>query len=173
MLSESWSAVTKAAIAEAVLALTKMDEERRNSAICLTTPSLWLALAALCLLQEEHVDRLSSAQWANPRGAVSKVLELVSGLRADDYRSVYVVRCSRFALITMMERRLHRSSVRNADRCAWIATGSSTCLSASTRTSGRCARKRKKPSKWTFTKDADASNFSGSWPCPKRGISSR
>lgn len=73
LLSEKWAAVTKAAIAEAVLALTKMDEGRRSSTMCLQTPSLWLALAALCLLQEEHVDRLSSAQWANPRGAVNKV----------------------------------------------------------------------------------------------------
>jgi len=68
-----WSAVTKASIAEAVLALTKLlDEERRGSGVdFLHTPSLWLTLAALCLLQDEHVERLSSTQWA--RGAVNKV----------------------------------------------------------------------------------------------------
>jgi hypothetical protein len=37
----------------------------------LQTPSVWLTLAALCLLQDEHVERLSSTQWA--RGAVNKV----------------------------------------------------------------------------------------------------
>jgi E3 ubiquitin-protein ligase MYCBP2 len=70
-LSEVWSAVTKAGIAEAVLALTKLDEDRRSSLDCLQTPSVWLTLAALCLLQDEHVERLSSTQWA--RGAVNKV----------------------------------------------------------------------------------------------------
>lgn len=71
-LSEMWSAVTKASIAEAVLNLTKLDEERRGSIDCLKMPSLWLTLAALCLLQDEHVERLSSTQWS--RGAVDKVL---------------------------------------------------------------------------------------------------
>ena len=70
-MSEVWSAVTKAGIAEAVLALTKLDEDRRSSLDCLQTPSVWLTLAALCLLQDEHVERLSSTQWA--RGAVNKV----------------------------------------------------------------------------------------------------
>ena len=72
-LSQVWSSVTKAAVADAVLSLTKLDEEDRTWSKCLQTPSLWLALAALCLLQDEHVDRLSSAQWANSRGAINKV----------------------------------------------------------------------------------------------------
>ena len=74
-----WSAVTKASIAEAVLALTKLlDEERRGSVDLLHSPSLWLTLAALCLLQDEHVERLSSTQWA--RGAVNKVIILLNTL---------------------------------------------------------------------------------------------
>lgn len=70
-LSEVWSAVTKAGIAEAVLSLTKLEEDCRTPPDCLRTPSVWLTLAALCLLQDEHVERLSSTQWA--RGAVNKV----------------------------------------------------------------------------------------------------
>lgn len=66
-----WSTVTKASIAEAVLSLTKVDEDRRGPTNCLQMPSLWLTLAALCLLQDEHVERLSSAQWAH--GAINKV----------------------------------------------------------------------------------------------------
>ncbi|KAK4016037.1 hypothetical protein OUZ56_031000 [Daphnia magna] len=69
-LSEVWSAVTKAGIAEAVLSLTKLEEDCRTPPDCLRTPSVWLTLAALCLLQDEHVERLSSTQWA--RGAVNK-----------------------------------------------------------------------------------------------------
>ena len=65
--------MTKASIAEAVLTLTKLEEDHRSPSDCLQTPSLWLTLAALCLLQDEHVERLSSTQWANPRGAVNKV----------------------------------------------------------------------------------------------------
>ena len=73
ILSKEWADITKASIAEAVLTLTKLEEDQRSPSDCLQTPSLWLTLAALCLLQDEHVERLSSTQWANPRGAVNKV----------------------------------------------------------------------------------------------------
>ena len=94
-----WSAVTKASIAEAVLALTKLlDEERRGSVDFLHSPSLWLTLAALCLLQDEHVERLSSTQWA--RGAVNKVqsniISLSLSLSLHDYVDLTGVACSFF-----------------------------------------------------------------------------
>ncbi|ELU16916.1 hypothetical protein CAPTEDRAFT_222007 [Capitella teleta] len=64
-LSQSWVAVTKSAIAESVLTLTKLDEVQRSPAECIRTPSLWLALASLCVLDQEHVEKLSSGQWAH------------------------------------------------------------------------------------------------------------
>uniref|UniRef100_T1JCF5 RCR-type E3 ubiquitin transferase n=1 Tax=Strigamia maritima TaxID=126957 RepID=T1JCF5_STRMM len=65
-LSESWASVTKGAVAENILNLTKLDENYRTPAECLKTPTvviLWLALASLCVLDQDHVERLSSGQW--------------------------------------------------------------------------------------------------------------
>lgn len=63
-LGENWARVTKAAIAESILNLTRLDEIYRNPEICLKTPTLWMALASLCVLDKEHVERLSSSDWS-------------------------------------------------------------------------------------------------------------
>ncbi|KAH0817635.1 hypothetical protein GEV33_005156 [Tenebrio molitor] len=67
-LSEGWANVTKGAIAENILHLTQLSEEQRIPTTCLRTPTLWLALASLCVLDKDHVDRLSSGQWSNADG---------------------------------------------------------------------------------------------------------
>ncbi|GLH12994.1 E3 ubiquitin-protein ligase highwire [Gryllus bimaculatus] len=63
-LSEAWAHVTKGAVAENILHLTRLSEGLRGPAECLRTPTLWLALASLCVLDSEHVERLSSGQWS-------------------------------------------------------------------------------------------------------------
>ncbi|XP_038063237.1 E3 ubiquitin-protein ligase MYCBP2-like isoform X3 [Patiria miniata] len=68
-LSEVWATVTKGAIAEAVLSLTKLDETRRQPAECIKTHTLWLSLSSLCVLETEHVERLSSSQWGHSKEA--------------------------------------------------------------------------------------------------------
>nr|XP_033805293.1 E3 ubiquitin-protein ligase MYCBP2 isoform X3 [Geotrypetes seraphini] len=67
-LSETWSRVTKNAIAETIIALTKMEEEYRSPVRCIATTRLWLALASLCVLDQDHVDRLSSGRWMGKDG---------------------------------------------------------------------------------------------------------
>ncbi|KYO37437.1 E3 ubiquitin-protein ligase MYCBP2 isoform A [Alligator mississippiensis] len=67
-LSEAWSRVTKNAIAETIIALTKMEEEYRLPVRCIATTRLWLALASLCVLDQDHVDRLSSGRWMGKDG---------------------------------------------------------------------------------------------------------
>ncbi|XP_054484258.2 E3 ubiquitin-protein ligase MYCBP2 isoform X16 [Agelaius phoeniceus] len=67
-LSEAWSRVTKNAIAETIIALTKMEEEYRSPVRCIATTRLWLALASLCVLDQDHVDRLSSGRWMGKDG---------------------------------------------------------------------------------------------------------
>ncbi|XP_062389671.1 E3 ubiquitin-protein ligase MYCBP2 isoform X1 [Sardina pilchardus] len=67
-LSDAWSRVTKNAIAEAIIALTKMEEDQRLPARCIATTRLWLALASLCVLDQDHVDRLSSGRWMGKDG---------------------------------------------------------------------------------------------------------
>ncbi|XP_026474963.1 E3 ubiquitin-protein ligase highwire-like [Ctenocephalides felis] len=63
-LSEAWAYVTKSAIAQAILNLTRLDDKYRSPQACLKTPTLWLALGALCVLDEEHVEKLSSGRWS-------------------------------------------------------------------------------------------------------------
>lgn len=56
-LSEKWTAITKAAIAEAILNLTRLDEVFRTPSNCVKTTTLWLALASLCVLDKDHVEK--------------------------------------------------------------------------------------------------------------------
>lgn len=56
-MSERWSIATKAAIAESILNLTRLDEIYRTHDNCIKTATLWLALASLCVLDREHVER--------------------------------------------------------------------------------------------------------------------
>ncbi|XP_069950165.1 E3 ubiquitin-protein ligase MYCBP2 isoform X3 [Cherax quadricarinatus] len=63
-LSDAWAKVSKAAIAENIINLTRLNEgDRSCAATCLATPTLWLALASLCVLHPDHVDALSSQHW--------------------------------------------------------------------------------------------------------------
>ncbi|CAC5382409.1 unnamed protein product [Mytilus coruscus] len=69
LLSETWATVTKAAVAEAILALTKLDENVRAPQTCVKTPTMWLSLSSLCVLDQDHVERLTSGQWvSSPNG---------------------------------------------------------------------------------------------------------
>lgn len=63
-LSEKWSSVTKTAVAECIINLAHLDELHRQPEMCLKTPTIWLALASLCVLNEDHVVKLSSGQWS-------------------------------------------------------------------------------------------------------------
>lgn len=56
-LSDKWSTVTKAAIAESILNLTRLDEVYRTHENCIKTATLWLALASLCVLDKDHVEK--------------------------------------------------------------------------------------------------------------------
>ncbi|XP_042905925.1 E3 ubiquitin-protein ligase MYCBP2 isoform X1 [Parasteatoda tepidariorum] len=68
-LTEAWANITKSAVAENILNLTKLEEQHRSPTECLKTPTLWLALASLCVLDQEHVERLSSGQWVGSKNA--------------------------------------------------------------------------------------------------------
>ena len=60
-----WAAVTKSAVALAVVNLSRLSSSSRSSDTCLQSPVIWLALASLCVLTNEHADRLSTGRWAN------------------------------------------------------------------------------------------------------------
>ena len=63
-LSDKWTSVTKTAVAECIINLAHLDEVNRQPENCLKFPTLWLALASLCVLDEDHVVKLSSGQWS-------------------------------------------------------------------------------------------------------------
>ena len=60
-LTEEWAVVTKKALSRPILALSQMPEEFRAFDVCIKTPTLWLTLASLCILSEEHMELLSSS----------------------------------------------------------------------------------------------------------------
>lgn len=62
-LGSAWTGVTKSAIAESIINLTKLPDELRSPSECLKTPTLWLAMASLTVLNQEHAEKLSSSSW--------------------------------------------------------------------------------------------------------------
>lgn len=62
-LGSAWTGVTKSAIAENIINLTKLPDELRSPSECLKTPTLWLAMASLTVLNQEHAEKLSSSSW--------------------------------------------------------------------------------------------------------------
>jgi E3 ubiquitin-protein ligase MYCBP2 len=67
-LSEDWAVITKSAIAENILNLTRLEERHRDPSECLKFPVLWLSLASLCVLDKDHVEGLSSGEWTGTAG---------------------------------------------------------------------------------------------------------
>ncbi|XP_018570490.1 E3 ubiquitin-protein ligase MYCBP2-like [Anoplophora glabripennis] len=67
-MSEVWANITKGAIAENILGLTYLNDEQKLPNNCVQTTTLWLALASLCVLDKDHVERLSSGQWIQSDG---------------------------------------------------------------------------------------------------------
>ena len=56
--------MTKSAVAENILNLTRLDDSRRDPGECVRHPVLWLALASLCVLDRDHVEGLTSnGEW--------------------------------------------------------------------------------------------------------------
>lgn len=86
-LTEKWSLVTKAAVAESILNLTRLDEVFRSPDNCIKTASLWLALASLCVLDKDHVEKLSSGQWSK----TSETRPLC--INHDDGTTLAVIQC--------------------------------------------------------------------------------
>ncbi|KAI4471285.1 e3 ubiquitin-protein ligase mycbp2 [Holotrichia oblita] len=91
-LSEAWGNVTKAAIAQNILNLTQLSEDHRIPSICLRTPTLWLALASLCVLDKDHVERLSSGQWTKADGQPTPPRPTCTN--HDDGETNAVIQCS-------------------------------------------------------------------------------
>lgn len=42
---------------------------------CIVSAQLWLALASLCVLDQDHVDRLSSGRWMGKDGQQKQMVK--------------------------------------------------------------------------------------------------
>ena len=65
---EDWAYIAKSAIAEAVLNLTRLGPDLRVPEEGVRCGTVWLAVAALCVLDREHVEGLSSGDWGGNGG---------------------------------------------------------------------------------------------------------
>ncbi|GAB6023050.1 hypothetical protein CHUAL_007142 [Chamberlinius hualienensis] len=92
-LTEAWASITKGAVAENVLNLTKLIERYRNPSDCLKTPTLWLALASLCVLNQDHVERLSSGQWIGA-GDGQQAVSRPFCVNHDDGETLAIILCN-------------------------------------------------------------------------------
>ncbi|KAF7271207.1 hypothetical protein GWI33_015889 [Rhynchophorus ferrugineus] len=91
-MSEAWANITKSAIAENILNLTCLSEDQRLPTNCLRTPTLWLALASLCVLDKDHVERLSSGQWSKAEGHTIPPRPMCCN--HDDSETTAVIQCN-------------------------------------------------------------------------------
>ena len=60
-----WASVTKSAVAGAIVNLSRLSSSSRTVERCLESPVIWLALASLCVITDEHVHRLSTGRSAS------------------------------------------------------------------------------------------------------------
>nr|CAB3264102.1 E3 ubiquitin-protein ligase MYCBP2 [Phallusia mammillata] len=70
-ISPQWCSATKCAVSESLLALTRLSDAEREADTCLNNPTLWRALAALCVLNHDHVEKLSSAKSAHNKNKLT------------------------------------------------------------------------------------------------------
>jgi len=62
---KDWADVARISLIEKILNLTQLSENCRLPEQCIQTPTLWLALASLCVLDENDAEMLSSRNLSN------------------------------------------------------------------------------------------------------------
>ncbi|XP_076822444.1 E3 ubiquitin-protein ligase MYCBP2-like isoform X2 [Clavelina lepadiformis] len=70
-ISTVWEIVTKCSVSEAILSLMKLTEAEREAGCCLRNRITWQALAALCVLDHDHVEKLSSARSSSQKNKLT------------------------------------------------------------------------------------------------------
>jgi len=105
-LGGEWAAVTKCAVAGPIVSLSRLPSSSRSAELCLQSPVIWLALAALCVLNDEHVDRLSTGRWSSSSSAASPTCD-----NHDDGETPATILCASGcgSLCTECDRVLHLS----------------------------------------------------------------
>ena len=145
-LSSEWSEITKSAVAEAILNLTKLEEGHRDPAECLKHPVIWLALSSLCVLDKDHVEALSSGihQWCFFL-LYSEHTKAYLWFQASGMEIPRLPRRGRHATTTMMEKRLPLYCATTAATSVETVIASCICTARQRLTKGRSSRKKKTP----------------------------
>jgi RCR-type E3 ubiquitin transferase len=56
-LGNEWALAAKSAVLECVLNMTKLEEKYKNPSDCLKSPTFWLAISTLCILNTDVVEK--------------------------------------------------------------------------------------------------------------------
>lgn len=137
-ISPAWCNVAKCAVSEAVLSLTKLTDCEREPDSCLSNSIMWRALAALCVLDRDHVDKLSSAESCQKKNQVGTkfVFDRFSHIqRLKTYEQTGTIRRGVFSAVyceCMLRLRLKVemiSSVKRSHECSGLADENSTSIS--------------------------------------------
>ncbi|CAK1554738.1 unnamed protein product [Leptosia nina] len=60
-ISPAWGTATRMALAEYIRAIANVDEFDRRPQRCIAQPTVWLALAALCVCEQEHIELINNS----------------------------------------------------------------------------------------------------------------
>ncbi|CAH0716569.1 unnamed protein product, partial [Brenthis ino] len=93
-VSEAWGMETRTALVQYVRAVAQVEESERRPPRCISSPIVWLALAALCVCDHHHMDLMNGSN----EGRESRARDSVAEARPhctnhDDGSTVAVIEC--------------------------------------------------------------------------------
>ncbi|XP_028172131.1 E3 ubiquitin-protein ligase highwire-like [Ostrinia furnacalis] len=66
-ISADWGQETRTALANYVGAIAQIAESERRPARCVSSPAMWMALAALCVCEQPHIDLINGTEGRESR----------------------------------------------------------------------------------------------------------
>ncbi|XP_028043251.1 E3 ubiquitin-protein ligase MYCBP2 isoform X2 [Bombyx mandarina] len=93
-LAGSWGLETRTQLANYVCAISQVSEKERQPALCIASPTIWMALASLCVCEQSHLDLVNSSgdgRGARGRDSSSETRPLCAN--HDDGATAAVIDC--------------------------------------------------------------------------------
>lgn len=75
-MGPAWKRTTKAYVAHTLISLTKLSETAKDPSATMELPITWKALAALCVLDQDHAVKLSSARAVQEKDKVTDIFSM-------------------------------------------------------------------------------------------------
>ncbi|XP_069365103.1 E3 ubiquitin-protein ligase MYCBP2 isoform X3 [Maniola hyperantus] len=93
-VSDSWGLDTRTALAQYVRAVAQIEEAERHPARCIASPTVWLALASLCVCDHHHIELMNrSNEGRESRGRDSAAEARPHCTNHDDGSTLAVIEC--------------------------------------------------------------------------------